>query len=91
MNFESEGTNVRTEMKIRDEQEQSATKPKATEAAADSMGITMPKLESVYPQDRDDLLRKSAEKFNQKYLNKLMVLKPLRKRINISSRQKLAT
>ena len=51
----------------------------------------MPKLESVYPQDRDDLLRKSAEKFNQKYLNKLMVLKPLRKRINISSRQKLAT
>ena len=31
----------------------------------DSMGVTVPKLESVYPIDA--LLRRSAEKFTQKY------------------------
>ena len=47
------------------------------------MGMTVPKLNSIYPTElNDSILRKSTEKFNKKYSEKMMILEPLNTRKN---------
>lgn len=53
----------------------------------DQLGMTVPKLASIYPIEHKDLnLRRSAEKFNLKYSEKIMILKPLNTSKNTSNK-----